>query len=406
MKFSVLLPTRNRLDLLEYAIESVRGQNYQDWEIVISDNFSDQDVEGYVRSLGEGRIRYFRTDRFLPVTENWNRALEKSSGDYVVMLGDDDALEKGYFETMSLLVEKYDHPDFIYHKALLYAYPGVLPGFPEGSLRESACAPFFAGATEPFFLRPREAVELVRKSMSFKVRLDYNMQYSLMKKSFIDSLRERGDFFQSPYPDYYATNVMFLKGRRILVCPWALVTIGISPKSFGYYYFNKKEAEGTEFLKNLPDGGLAEKMQGVIMPGTNMNTSWLLAMETIRANYGEEFHLRVNYGRYRFLQIQNIYAFHYRTGQSTKQEFVSAKRQMTVPEKLFLAPFFFMAMNFLKFFPSCKDYKVVNRMIELLGPYGHSDTKTCGGSYKNILEVFHRAERENLPGRVRTACPP
>ena len=397
MKFSVLLPTRNRLELLAYAIESVREQDYQNWEIIISDNFSDQDVEGCVRGLEDDRIKYFRTDRFLPVTENWNCALEKSSGDYVVMLGDDDALEKGYFETLARLAEKYDRPDFIYHKALLYAYPGVLPDFPDGSLKESACAHFFAGATEPFFLDPREAVDLVRDSMSFRVRFDYNMQYSLINKRFIDSLREMGSFFQSPYPDYYATNVMFLKGRRILVCPRALVTIGISTKSFGYYYFNKKEAEGTKFLKNLPDRRVADKLHTVIMPGTNMNTSWLLAMETIRENYGEE--IRVNYKRYRFLQIQSIYTFHYRNGQLTKEEFVSAKRHMTIPEKLFLAPFFFTAMMFMKFFPSYKDHKLVRAMIERISPYVYSDAETCAGNYRNILEVFHRRERNPCSDR-------
>src|SRR5687768_11034765 len=85
MKFSVLLPTRNRLELLRYAIESVRRQFYQDWEIVVSDNDSIEDVRGYVASLGDGRIRYVRTPRFIPVTDNWSNALAHSSGDYVVM---------------------------------------------------------------------------------------------------------------------------------------------------------------------------------------------------------------------------------------------------------------------------------------------------------------------------------
>jgi glycosyltransferase involved in cell wall biosynthesis len=42
MKFSVLLPTRNRLNLLSYAIETVIRQDYSDWEIIISDNCSEE----------------------------------------------------------------------------------------------------------------------------------------------------------------------------------------------------------------------------------------------------------------------------------------------------------------------------------------------------------------------------
>ena len=78
MRFSVLLPTRNRLDLLTYAIETVRRQDYDDWEIVVSDNASEQDIAGDIKSLNEPRIKYVRTQEFIPVTDNWNNALRNS----------------------------------------------------------------------------------------------------------------------------------------------------------------------------------------------------------------------------------------------------------------------------------------------------------------------------------------
>ena len=63
MKISILLPTRNRLTYLKLVIETVRRQDSIDWEIVISDNDSTEDIESYVESLGDGRIRYARTPR-------------------------------------------------------------------------------------------------------------------------------------------------------------------------------------------------------------------------------------------------------------------------------------------------------------------------------------------------------
>ena len=101
MKFSVLLPTRNRLDLLSYAIETVRRQDYLDWEIIVFDNVSEEDIQGYVRSLNDSRIKCYRTEKLVPVTDNWNNALSKSNGDYVIMLGDDDCLMEGYFSTLN-----------------------------------------------------------------------------------------------------------------------------------------------------------------------------------------------------------------------------------------------------------------------------------------------------------------
>src|SRR5215210_76461 len=79
MRFSALLPTRNRLEYLRFAVESVLRQDDSDWELVVSDNDSEEDIAGYVASLGDDRVRYVRTDAFVPVTENWNNALRHST---------------------------------------------------------------------------------------------------------------------------------------------------------------------------------------------------------------------------------------------------------------------------------------------------------------------------------------
>src|SRR6187399_2954715 len=81
-KFSVLLPTRDRLELAKDAIETVRRQSFSDWELIVADNCSCDNVPGYVASLSDPRMTCIRTDTPVPVTENWNRALNASSGDY------------------------------------------------------------------------------------------------------------------------------------------------------------------------------------------------------------------------------------------------------------------------------------------------------------------------------------
>ena len=95
MKFSILLPTRNRLDLLKLAIESVRRQDYEDWEIVVSDNASVDDISAFVLGLRDARLRARRSEQLIPVTDNWNASVDMARGDYVIMLGDDDALLPG-----------------------------------------------------------------------------------------------------------------------------------------------------------------------------------------------------------------------------------------------------------------------------------------------------------------------
>jgi glycosyltransferase involved in cell wall biosynthesis len=306
MKFSILLPTRNRLELLTFAVQSVLDQDYPDWEIVVSDNASDDDVRGFLGEVADPRIRYVRSNTLLPVTENWNRALDNSSGDYVVMLGDDDCLLQGCLSTASKVLFDHGDPDVLYAEAVQFAYPMVIPGKAEGFVQFGYCE-FLHGETQPFWLPRGEALRMVRKSLGFQIAFSFNMQHSIFSRRIVDRLRDKGPFFQSPYPDYYATNALFLAVEHVLVCPLPLVAIGISPKSFGFFYFNQREGEGVDFLQNVPEQQLAARVQSAVLPGTNMNTSWLLAMEALKMNFGSEFAIEVAVRKYRFMQFRVLF---------------------------------------------------------------------------------------------------
>src|SRR6266568_2307712 len=240
MKFSILLPTRNRLDLLRYAVESVRLQDYLDWEVVISDNASTEDVAGFAASYADQRIRYYRTERELPVTENWNAVLERSTGDYVIMLGDDDGLMRNCLTAAHKIIGQWHHPDVIYTQALQFAYPGAIPGHPRGFV-QVAYNDFLKGVERPLLLSRQTAWEMVRSAMSFRLRYGFNMQHFIFSRKLVETLRSKGPFFQSPYPDYYAANAIMLAAQTVVANPQPLIMIGISPKSFGYYYFNQRE---------------------------------------------------------------------------------------------------------------------------------------------------------------------
>ena len=110
-KFSVLVPTRNRVEYLRQAVESVLCQDYTDWEICIADNVSSDSTREWVEGLDDPRILYSRAERLIPVTDNWNRVLSMSSGDYVVMLGDDDAILRGYFTSHKQVIDEFGEPE-------------------------------------------------------------------------------------------------------------------------------------------------------------------------------------------------------------------------------------------------------------------------------------------------------
>lgn len=390
MKFSVLLPTRNRLDLLSYAIETVRRQDYADWEIIVSDNFSEEDIAGYVRSLNEPRIKYFRTGKFVPVTDNWNNALCKSDGDYVIMLGDDDCLMQGYFSTLSKVIEEHDAPDLIYTSAYLYAYPGVMPGFPEGFLRSYNNGKIFRSAQEPFWLEKAESVGLARYSINFRMRFDYNMQFSLVSRKLIRAMEKYGSFYQSPYPDYYASNAMMLSAERILVVPQPLVTIGISPKSFGFYYFNNLENKGNDFLQNTPDPDMAYRLRQVILPGTDMNNSWLLSMETLANNFGTEGNMHVNYDRYRLLQICAVFAGLILGKSEAKSAVRELREKISIRERIFYDVPLSILVALSLILPERYRAFLARRVVSMTGSHPRFSSPKLDGKFRTILDVFEQ----------------
>ncbi|MDR3392567.1 MAG: glycosyltransferase family 2 protein [Sulfuriferula sp.] len=117
-KISVVIPTYNRAAYLDAAIASVLAQRGVDFEIVISDNCSQDDTAAVVgKYLTDSRVRYYRNEENIGMVRNWRKAVfEHASGDWFVLLSDDDYLiDPGYLAKASQLIA--DNPSVV----LVYA---------------------------------------------------------------------------------------------------------------------------------------------------------------------------------------------------------------------------------------------------------------------------------------------
>lgn len=383
-KFSILLPTRNRLELLLQAIDTVIGQDFQDWEIVISDNCSDQMIKPEIDKINDNRIIYIRSTTFLPVTENWNKALRASSGEYVIMLGDDDGLLHGCLSKLNSSISSFNYPDAIYSSAALFAYPNVLKDAPDGFLRLYTERPLFKNKNEPYILNRESAKSYVRYSLNFRVFFDYNMQFFVISRKLIEDCTCNGDFFQSPYPDYYASNVIFHIARKLLIIPTPLVTIGISPKSFGYFYFNDSEAEGNSFLNNiLSETDVHADIRRFLLPGTDMNTSWLLAMNALACNYN----LTVNISRYRELQIRSVLSKYLSSTNPSKISIRKCRSKLTIFEYIwYILPF--EVLNYV--LPKSFSKQRAQDIILKGDSHPCSPMPEISTKFGNMLDVFNK----------------
>ena len=108
--FSIVIPTRSRHDTLKYSIQSVLNQSYDDFELVVMDNNSSSETVDVVNSFTDPRIKYHRSPVSLSMTDNWELGLSHTNGEYVFILGDDDALMPDGLEIASQLIDSYNLP--------------------------------------------------------------------------------------------------------------------------------------------------------------------------------------------------------------------------------------------------------------------------------------------------------
>lgn len=116
MKFSITIPAYKQKYLYE-AIESCLVQTYKDFELIIVDDASPEDLKSVVDRFQDERIRYYRNEKncgALNVVDNWNICLSYAKGDYVICMGDDDRLLPNCLDEYSKLIEKYPGLN-IYH---------------------------------------------------------------------------------------------------------------------------------------------------------------------------------------------------------------------------------------------------------------------------------------------------
>ena len=69
-KYTVVIPARNSIDTLKYTLQTCLTQTYPNFEILISDNCSDDGTAQYIKNLNDKRLRYIRSERSLSMTKS------------------------------------------------------------------------------------------------------------------------------------------------------------------------------------------------------------------------------------------------------------------------------------------------------------------------------------------------
>src|SRR5437763_13060965 len=95
MKISICIPKYNRIDYLLKSLDIIQSQIYSNIEVVISDACSTDSTERDIKALIPSYkfpIVYHRNSVNLGYDANYRKSIELATGDYVIVIGNDDSI--------------------------------------------------------------------------------------------------------------------------------------------------------------------------------------------------------------------------------------------------------------------------------------------------------------------------
>ncbi len=111
-KISVIIPMYNRKHYIAQAIDSVLGQTFQDFELIVRDDGStdgsaDFVAERYATEISSGKIKLRRNEKNIGEFPTDNRMLREATGKYIMILHSDDMYLPNALEHMHAVAEHF-----------------------------------------------------------------------------------------------------------------------------------------------------------------------------------------------------------------------------------------------------------------------------------------------------------
>jgi len=174
----------------------------------------------------------------------------------------------------------------------------------------------------------------VHHAMEFRVVYGFNMQFVTISRRIVEELQNGGPFYRSPFPDYYAMNMLFLHAARIVVEPRPCVVIGVSPKSYGFFHANRREQTGKAMLEGVYADGEQTPAESALLPGSNINDGWLQAMQAVHDATDGDLGMHPNLHRYRMLQLAYVYQRYFLDQEISREQLEQLRDYMRPWERI------------------------------------------------------------------------
>lgn len=283
MKISIIIPTLNRAFYLRSAIQTVLEIDDDNIELIVADNASGDNTPEIVEGFSDPRLIYLPVGSRVSMRENFNRSILASSGDYVIVIGDDDAILPLQFRFLRSVCET-RKPDGISWTKATYGWPVEGYGKKTGGIRfhRDEC---FGAPTE---YDPREGLETLMRCGLSQMYPTPNIYHGCVSRAFLDRHKPADDlFFDSVIPDVNFQFRSTFTGGHFLNLRHPFSINGYSPASTGGAHAAPAAGSDAEKVgRTFRDDNRADPYDDIIDHFLTIQMAYFSTFETLRLRGG------------------------------------------------------------------------------------------------------------------------
>jgi glycosyltransferase involved in cell wall biosynthesis len=227
-RLTVIVPTINRPDTLYWTLKTVLDQQYSNYTVIVSDNFSNDNTPEVVASFKSDKITYINPGRRLSMARHWEFILEHVHDGYVTILGDDDGMLSGGLEKVAAIISKHNVQAV---------------GWRFGNFNWAGIAPFFMIPMANYYRvidAPSEIQKIFKKNIINTIEFP-NLYGGFISVELINKIKQKhgGYFFHSLVPDFFSGGMIAASVQQYIRLEFPITINATSKHSTGYAVVNK-----------------------------------------------------------------------------------------------------------------------------------------------------------------------
>lgn len=229
-KLTVCVPSRNRQRYFQETIRSLLVSMRTDVEYIFSDNSDDPaPMQDFIKGvIGDPRVTFIPpADKVLSMVDNWERCMEKATGEFVCFIGDDDYIDVDVVDLINRTQAQESVVDVFVWSRLTYNWPNNRPK------ASNVCVPLGASVHKI----PRDHIYQTffswAQHSSSTPACPFAIYHGAVSKRSMDRIKSKfgGRYFEHPTVDFENSCKLLVTAEHFFYSERPFSVMGACPES-------------------------------------------------------------------------------------------------------------------------------------------------------------------------------